>query len=77
MHPSFSRRKFLGGAVVAGAATLLSHPAAALNTARGSNAAEGSEDVANQDLVRSKVAKVHWKVEPFPMPDVRLLQAIL
>ncbi|MGC9224376.1 MAG: beta-L-arabinofuranosidase domain-containing protein [Terracidiphilus sp.] len=73
MDSSFNRRKFLGGAVAASAATLLAHPSVALDAARASQSPAGPEDVANQDLVHSEVARVQWKAEPFPMPDVRLL----
>ena len=72
MDSNFNRRKFLGGAVAAGAATLFVPPAMARDAA-GEHASPGAEDVANQDLVHSKVAKVQWKAEPFSMPDVRLL----
>ncbi len=72
MNLSLNRRKFLGGAVAAGVATLLV-PSAATLDAVGEHASPGAEDVANQDLVHSKVSRIQWKVEPFPMPDVRLL----
>ncbi|HEV2214444.1 MAG TPA: glycoside hydrolase family 127 protein [Terracidiphilus sp.] len=67
-----SRRKFLGGAAVAGTAALLPKHASAL--ARGGAAASASgEDIANRVLVSAAVAKVQWKAKPFPMPEVRLL----
>lgn len=72
MKRNVSRRKFLGGAAVAGTAALLPKHASAL--ARGSAAASASaEDIANHALVNAAVAKVQWKAKPFPMPEVRLL----
>jgi DUF1680 family protein len=71
MNRSFDRRRFLGGAA-AGAATLLAVPATAFS-ADAAKAPGDAADTANQDLVHSRVAKVQWKAEPFPMPDVRLL----
>jgi hypothetical protein len=75
MNRGFDRRKFLGGAAAAGAATLFASPAAAISAVRGEQAAatNGAEDTAAQDLTHAKVAKVQWKAQPFPMPDVRLL----
>ncbi|HEU5458263.1 MAG TPA: glycoside hydrolase family 127 protein [Terracidiphilus sp.] len=72
MKRNVSRRKFLGGAAVAGTAALLPKHASAL--ARGGAAASASaEDIANHALVNAAVAKVQWKAKPFPMPEVRLL----
>ncbi|HUB52488.1 MAG TPA: glycoside hydrolase family 127 protein [Terracidiphilus sp.] len=75
MKRSFDRRRFLGGAAAAGAATILAGPAAALSAARSGQAKASGDgaDTANQSLVHSKVARMQWKAEPFSMPDVRLL----
>ena len=75
MNRKLSRRKFLGGAAATGAATLLTSNAMA--RAHGSAAQAASkgagQDTENHFLTDSPVAKVQWKVKPFPMPDVRLL----
>ena len=75
MNRGLDRRKFLGGAAAAGAATFFATPLSAFGAVRGEQATtkNGAADVANQDLTHAKVAKVQWKAEPFPMPDVRLL----
>jgi len=74
MNREFDRRKFLGGAVAAGAATFFDNSAAALGAARSEQtSAKNGEESAIQDLTHAKPAKVQWKAEPFPMPDVRLL----
>ena len=62
-----SRRRFLGSAAAAGSAALLPAAGSALVPAA------QSQDIALNDLVRSKVEKVAWKVEPFSMTEVRLL----
>jgi hypothetical protein len=75
MNRSLSRRRFLGGAAAAGAATLIAPAATALSAAEGkqANAKNEASDTANQNLTNASVAKVQWKAKPFPMPDVRLL----
>src|SRR5580658_6307238 len=75
MSRKFDRRKFLGGAAAASAATLLATPTAAFGAARSEQATakNGAGDAATRDLTHAKVARVQWKAEPFPMPDVRLL----
>ncbi len=75
MNHSLSRRRFLGSAAVAGAATLFTSTANALNSGDDNQAVRknAAEDAANQNLTHALVAKVQWKVKPFPMPDVRLL----
>ena len=70
MHSGLNRRKFLGGAFAASAASWLLPSASAQRSAAG---ASPSGDIATQDLLHAKVARVPWKAEPFPMPDVRLL----
>ena len=71
MDLRLSRRKFLGGAAAAGTAVLLPSHATALVSGTDTNAA--ANDIATQNLTSAAVAKVKWKVEPFSMPDVRLL----
>ena len=75
MNRGFDRRKFLGGAAAAGAAAFLAAPATAFSATSGEPATglNGAKDTANQNLTHAKVAKVQWKAQPFPMPDVRLL----
>ncbi|HTW81865.1 MAG TPA: glycoside hydrolase family 127 protein [Terracidiphilus sp.] len=75
MNRGFDRRTFLGGAAAAGAATFFDTPVNAFGGVHSepATAQNGAEDTANQDLIHSKVAKVQWKAQPFPMPDVRLL----
>ncbi|HEU5351420.1 MAG TPA: beta-L-arabinofuranosidase domain-containing protein [Terracidiphilus sp.] len=73
MKRNVSRRKFLGGATVTGAAALLPKHAAALGRGVvGASSAPGV-DIANHALVDAAVAKVQWKAKPFAMPEVRLL----
>jgi DUF1680 family protein len=75
MNREMTRRKFLGGAALAGASALVPAAAVALPDKAGKKAAAQSvvEDTANQSLTNAAVAKVQWQAKPFPMPDVRLL----
>ncbi len=78
MNRSVSRRKFLGGAVFAGAAAVLPAGASALDGSQFDKFAgvTSAQDTANHALIDAAVAKVQWKAEPFPMPDIRLLPGI-
>lgn len=77
MKSRLTRRNFLGGAALASATALLPGAASALSNKGSKKAAAAAapvaEDTANQNLVSASVAKVQWKAQPFPMPDVRLL----
>lgn len=74
MKNDLTRRRFLGNAAAAGAATFLTSAAPAVAVRAGKTAEKKeSEDTANQNLTQASVAKVLWKAKPFPMPDVRLL----
>ncbi len=74
MNHGLSRRKFLSSAACTGAAALLPRGVLALKGQRAQKAAAAvGADTANQTLVGAAVAKVQWKAQPFPMPDVRLL----
>jgi DUF1680 family protein len=75
MNRNLSRRRFLGRAAVASAATLFTSTANALTATSDKHTApkSGAVDTANQNLTNASVAKVQWKAKPFPMPDVRLL----
>jgi DUF1680 family protein len=70
-----NRRKFLSSAAFAGATALLPAAASAADkNARKVPATQAAEeDTATRNLVSASVAKVQWKAQPFPMPDVRLL----
>jgi uncharacterized protein len=78
MNSSLTRRKFLGGAALAGATSLIPAAAVALtNKGDKKTAATGlAEDTANESLTSAAVAKVQWKAKPFSMPDVRLLPSV-
>ncbi|MFP5229203.1 MAG: beta-L-arabinofuranosidase domain-containing protein, partial [Acidobacteriota bacterium] len=74
MNRSLSRRTFLSSAACAGAAALLPTGAMALASQKAAKAAAFTGgDTAVQYLTNAAVARVQWKVKPFPMPDVRLL----
>jgi DUF1680 family protein len=68
MDARLTRRKFLGAAAAAGTAALF--PSSSVARATDANK---ESDTANRNLTQAAVAKVKWKAEPFPMPDVRLL----
>ena len=75
MDSKLTRRYFLGGAVAAGASTLLPSKAQALSKSSVPDSRVSSSDVdtANATLTHASIAKVKWKAEPFSMTEVRLL----
>ncbi|MGD0735349.1 MAG: glycoside hydrolase family 127 protein [Terracidiphilus sp.] len=73
MESKLTRRYFLGGAVAAGASTLLPQKAQALSTTTASPKPGPDIDTANASLTHASVAKVQWRAEPFSMTEVRLL----
>jgi uncharacterized protein len=75
MNRKPTRRHFLGGAVAASTAALLSSQARATGIQAGANnkSASSAADTAIGTLTRAAVAKVQWKAEPFAMTEVRLL----
>jgi uncharacterized protein len=73
MKRTVSRRKFLEGAAITGAAALLPNHAAALRLNDLAAPTAIGQDIANHALVDAAVAKVQWKAKPFAMPESRLL----
>jgi DUF1680 family protein len=77
MNRRLTRRGFLSGAAVTGAAALVPGAAHAFSDKAGKKATAPvqsiAEDTATQNLTSAAVAKVQWKAKPFPMPQVRLL----
>ena len=75
MALGLTRRRFLGGAAAAGAASLLPSTAVALADSGGKKVVGNSaaDGAATQTPTGAAVAKVQWKAKPFPMTEVRLL----